>query len=68
MNSPVTQSGYFAVDTPGTSPLTEVQTDEMEARYGHRYIAVADGSKGGHTPGRKYGTGRMAATLKRRSR
>jgi len=60
------QNGYFAVDIPGTSPLTEDQTAEMEARYGHRYRAVADGSKGGHTPGRKYGSGQMASTLKSR--
>lgn len=56
------------IDVPGTSPLTSVQQDELQKRYGYRYVTVADGSYGGHTPGKKYGHGALSATVKTRRR
>lgn len=56
------------IDVPGTSPLTPEQQTELHKRYGYRYVTVADGSYGGHTPGRKYGHGALSATVKTRGR
>jgi hypothetical protein len=55
-------------DTPGSAPVTDEQRQWFIDNYGAAYTQVADGSTGGPIPGHRYGSGKLAATVKKRKR